>query len=861
MAERPILVFPSAVVEERANAGGGGRGIGRPSPEQQQLRLTKKLKDIADSFIGLQTQVEGLDPERVVVLETVGSVTDVARRASAIPGLEWLDELDVEDIEPVGGFEDLDEADRRLPGRLFAVMSNQQAIRDLLALWEKWPKEWEGKTEDGKPIRVASGFGPFKELFRNLTDVRHWGPQDRVQDTLLPWLSRLQIQSGTMIKFEAELWFRNDGARRDASVAKVTRIVELAGGGQVSECVVPEIRYHGALLEAPANTVRDIARQILKSDYGDLVRCEDVMFFRPGPQSVSVITDDEGEEGAAPEAGEAVDATPTVALLDGLPLERHEALDGRLTIDDPDDYAESYRPGQQCHGTAMASLIVHGDLEDGGSVPLLRSLYVRPVLQPVEVLPGRYEERFPENRLFVDVIHRAVRRIVEGDGDEAAVAPSVRIINLSLGNPWQLYDRNVSPLAKLLDWLSSKYSLLFIVAAGNQGQPITIEKPEAEYTALDDGQAVVEAVRAMGGDQVRRRLYSPAESINSITVGALHADACERGFAGRAVDLLRGRIITSPLGTVASGFRRAVKPEILLPGGRQLYNQRIGAPNSSVEFDPVMGKTKPGHRVAAPSQLPGELSKYWYERGTSNATALATRWAAIILEQLFELQREPGGDVLRDELLHVATKALLVHGASWGNLRGTIEAIAPDGAGWQEERRLLARFLGYGLADLERSTIASDQRALLIGCSTIEDGQGHVYSLPLPPSLSGIKNRRRLTTTLAWVTPINTLHRDYRRAALFLDLPEAAGFSGTLEVHKQLATVGTVQHQVYETEQAVVIDESTSLELKVNCREAAGNLDTAVPYALAVTLEVADPIEADIHIEIREALRARALVR
>ncbi|MEE8153509.1 MAG: S8 family peptidase [Phycisphaerales bacterium] len=740
-------------------------------------------------------------------------------------------------------------------------MSNQQAIRDLLSLWEEWPNEWEGETEDGRPIRAPSGFGAFKDLFRYLTDVRHWGPQDRVQDTLLPWLSRLQIQSEQMIKFEVELWFRNDGARRNISVIEVSRIVEASGGGQLSECVVPEIRYHGVLMEAPAGTVKDITRQILNSDYGDLVRCEDVMFFRPGPQSVSVITDDEGEEGAAPEAGEAIDSTPTVALLDGLPLERHEALDGQLIIDDPDDFAASYRPGQQGHGTAMASLIVHGDLEDAVSVPLSRSVYVRPVLRPVEVLPGQYEERFPEDRLFVDVIHRAVRRIVEGDGDEAAVAPSVRIINLSLGNPWQVFDRNVSPLARLLDWLSWKYSLLFMVAAGNQGQPITVEKPEAEYTAFDDGQAVLEALRAMGGDQVNRRLYSPAESINSITVGALHVDACEGELAGRAVDILRGRRTASPLGTVASGFRRAVKPEILLPGGRQLYNQRIGAPNDSVEFDPVTAKTKPGHRVAAPSQLPGELSKYWYERGTSNATALATRWAAIILERLFELQREPGGDALQDELLHVATKTLLVHGASWGDLRDTIKAIAPDGAGWQQQRQLVARFLGYGCADLERSTIASDQRVLLIGCGTIEDGQGHVYNLPLPPSLSGITNRRRLTTTLAWVTPINTLHRDYRRAALFLNVPDAAGFSGTVEVHQQLATVGTVQHQVYETERAVPIDENTSLELKVNCREAAGNLDTAVPYALAVTLEVAHPIEADIHIEIREALRARALVR
>lgn len=860
MAERPILIFHTATVEGRGRARGRGRGIGRPTPEQQQARLTQKLQDIADGFTGLQVEVEGLDPERVVVLETAGSVTDVARRASEIPGLEWLDELDIEDIEPIGGFESRDKKNRGLPGRLFALMSNQQALRDLIGLWERWPTDWEGETENGRPVRAPSGFGPFKELFRYLTDVRHWGPKDRVQDTLLPWLSSLEHREG-LLKFEAELWFRGDADRRATALHGITRIVEAVGGAQLDECVVPEIRYHGVLLQAPAETVADIARQILSDDHGELVRCEDVMFFRPGPQSVCVITGEEGEDGAAPAPGEASDETPTVALLDGLPLERHEALDGRLVIDDPDDYGASYRPGHQRHGTAMASLIVHGDLEDGVSTPLPRKIYVRPVLLPVEVGPGQYEERFPEDRLFVDVIHRAVRRIVEGDGPEAPVAPSVKVINVSMGNPWQRFDRNVSPLAKLLDWLSWKYSLLFMVAAGNQGQSLTIDKSAAEYAVLDDNEAVIESVRAMGRDQVQRRLYSPAESVNSITVGAAHEDACGSELPGRTVDLLRGRSTISPLGTVASGFRRAVKPEILLPGGRQLYNQRIGSPDGQVEFDVVTTKLRPGHRVAAPSPQPGELSKYWYERGTSNATALATRWASIIIDRLFELRSDPGGQTLREELYHVAAKALLVHGASWGNLAGAIEPIAPDGAGWQEKRRLIARFLGYGRADLTRSIIASDQRALLLGCNDIADGQGHLYTLPLPPSLSGLTLRRRLTTTLAWMTPVNTLHRDYRRAALFLNVPDQSGFTGTGEVHEQLATTGTVQHQVFDTERAVPIDQDTTLELKVNCREAAGRLEATVPYALAVTLEVAEPIAADIHIEIRDALRQRARVR
>ena len=46
--------------------------------------------------------------------------------------------------------------------------------------------------------------------------------------------------------------------------------------------------------------------------------------------------------------------------------------------------------------------------------------------------------------------------------------------------------------------------------------------------------------------------------------------------ADRRIDLLKGARFPSPLGTVASGFNRSVKPDVFFPGGRQLYLQRPG---------------------------------------------------------------------------------------------------------------------------------------------------------------------------------------------------------------------------------------------------------------------------------------------
>ena len=60
----------------------------------------------------------------------------------------------------------------------------------------------------------------------------------------------------------------------------------------------------------------------------------------------------------------------------------------------------------------MASLIIHGDLNQG-EPPLPRPLYVGRSSGPRGA-----GERTPGDRLIVDVIHQAVRRIKEGDGEE-----------------------------------------------------------------------------------------------------------------------------------------------------------------------------------------------------------------------------------------------------------------------------------------------------------------------------------------------------------------------------------------------------------------------------------------------------------
>jgi hypothetical protein len=49
--------------------------------------------------------------------------------------------------------------------------------------------------------------------------------------------------------------------------------------------------------------------------------------------------------------------------------------------------------------------------------------------------------------------------------------------------------------------------------------------------------------------------------------------------------------------------------------------------------------------------------------------------------------------------------------------------------------------------------------------------------------------------------------------------------------------------------------------IRVSCREDAPGLTGAVPYALAVTLEVAEGIVVDVYTEVRDRVRQRLQVQ
>jgi hypothetical protein len=119
----------------------------------------------------------------------------------------------------------------------------------------------------------------------------------------------------------------------------------------------------------------------------------------------------------------------------------------------------------------------------------------------------------------------------------------------------------------------------------------------------------------------------------------------------------------------------------------------------------------------------------------------------------------------------------------------------------------------------------------------------------------------RLIISLAWLTPINPLHRDYRRAGLWVSTPESSLNADRVCVDWQTVQRGTLQHEIFEGESAVAYIDGATVRLKVNCRTDAGRLDDRIPYGIAVTLETADNLRVPVYQEVAERINLQQEVR
>jgi len=778
------------------------------------------------------------------VFDLLGSVRDFETAASTL-GFDWLrsQKSDEDDNEA----DDDPDDDVGVSGCLYLTMPSLDGLRRLMAQWTRYTS---GRKAD-------PGFEALWKIFPYLKELRTWSAKDRIDPGLAAYIQRLLSDGNREVLVELDLWYVSSPAQRDRSAATLQKMVEQVNGQLLDLVDIHEIQYLGALVRLPAA----VAKRLADAE-GELALLDEVMTIRPQSSWSSHVLP------AAPELREippfeSNTKSCLVALLDGYPVEAHDALAERIIVREVDVRGEHAPVSSRRHGTAMASLVAHGDLQ-ANHAPHPRPIAVVPVLTAD---PNTGREVTPPGLLPIGVIYRALQAIVKDSADEKSAMATVSIVNHSVCDTFAPFIRRPSPWAALLDYFSHHHRLLFVLSAGNIFDSFRVDlfqdRNELEGAEPLERQAAI--MNAIERAKAGRGIFSPAESINNLTVGALHADDSQ---AAESPDLdpYPNLVMTNLASALGFGVNRCLKPDLVEQGGRFAIGC-ANVPGGGIDIH-AKRSTHFGHLVAAPSPT-GELRSVDRIAGTSNAAALVSRSCARVadaLEDVFSSTKEN----LHDRSTRVPMlKALATHGCSWGRIGEVLEdAYPPHGARkWHGRRDTIAKFLGYGQPAVERVVTGGDNRVTLLADDEILPEELHEYRIPIPRAMLHTRDIRSVTITLAWTTPIVTTSMDYRGVSLaFVDADGKTqywkGYDRKLQPNGTTAQRGTLLHLSLEGKrlQRSVDEKGLFIGVQAMARHFSQTM-TKVPYALAVTLEMAQSQNTGIYADVSEAIRLRDRAR
>lgn len=485
MIKKPLLTFPIPVNAEKSKGHGFPSDMFIPNKDKQISRNETKISELervlSNKTASLQLVAGNIIPEMILVLETAGEIKDFFKAVKKTPGMEFLAEYETE-FDADDNFynkKDGKRLDSSIDARFYLTMTNQRALHELQKYWKDYKNNKKFKH----------GTAKFRSLFEQLKNIRPYNIEDRIRDTgIEEYIQERKLYGYNLVKFEIELAFKDNDRLNNNSYNEVTRLLKLHDGHEVkgSRTLIPEISYHAFIASAPIEVFDNLTENTNIS----FLKSQQILFFRPVGQMIFEVpaNNDEEEMKNLSDIEELeehhLEGNPVVALFDGLPLTNHSLLKNRIQVDDPDGFSVNYIGSHRFHGTAMASLILHGDLDNKQKSVLSRPIYIRPIMK----LDSSFNqgESLPDDVLPIDLIHRAVLRMKIGEDGNAPVAPGVKIINFSIGDSFRPFLKNLSSWAKLLDWLSYEYNILFVVSAGNFSEDILLEIPEDKFDNLSN---------------------------------------------------------------------------------------------------------------------------------------------------------------------------------------------------------------------------------------------------------------------------------------------------------------------------------------------------------------------------------------
>ena len=167
MPELPALPFAAPLRRDRATRQTPRPRLEGPGAQAQAGRLGPAFQRLSDAFeagrLAAESDPSGLEPERILVMEIAGELSDFVNAVGRVQGLEFLAEELEDKVEP-DEFAAVDREGKRhsYQRQLFLVASDYAAWHQLLGLW--------GRFQRGE--QFARGLTPFHHLFSRLRELR-----------------------------------------------------------------------------------------------------------------------------------------------------------------------------------------------------------------------------------------------------------------------------------------------------------------------------------------------------------------------------------------------------------------------------------------------------------------------------------------------------------------------------------------------------------------------------------------------------------------------------------------------------------------------------------------------------------------
>lgn len=741
-------------------------------------------------------------------------------------GLELIDEEELprdEDTSPVA----------------YLLVPDLTALQHILSLWQQW-------VNTGQTPR---NFTAWRDVFSCLRNLRVWGPNDRVDQQDINILSdEIEgLEEDELLPIEIELIYRSSPLISQTSEDAMVRAILNVNGRVLSRARLDEIAYHAILAQLPVSAIQSIINRNPES----LAGYDSVLYIRPQSTVTAIEANDVLPAGDL-ELTEAVSDSPILALLDGVPIAGHSLLRDHIIIDDSFNLEHEALVTERVHGSAMASLIIHGD-RNKPETPLARKLHCIPVL-------GK-NDRFPTDRLIIDLIYQAIFRMRDG---KEPTAPHVLIVNISLGNARRPFHGQISPWARLLDRLAYRYGILFIVSAGNITSEFTIStfNNRTEFEDASETMKADEVIRALGRVAGTRRLLSPSETVNGLTVGARNFDwvpPSDKLFARTNINPYPALDVVNPSSALGPGFANSVKPDLLMPAGRE--HLQVIASGGGVTVLPARASRGAGLKVAAPP-VGGHENAEAFTSGTSAATALASRTAHRIHDAL---EMEYGQEFLALPNIQraVLLKALLVHPARWPDATPDVvkRILGPhDPRQTSKQRDNIRRFLGYGSLDANDAVYCTSDRATFWCVGELENERFLEVEVPIPAAIGGQAKPHSFSATLAWFTPTLPGRKAYRSVRMRIldceELNDLAVSPHSLQPNSHQTKRGTVFTREWSGNRAAVVSDNMTIKLRIQRDKDLGSpINETVSFGLAVTLKM--PGELRLYEQVRTRLQPR----